>query len=88
MTNYDLIYLLGRAFADGEADALAPYLAKDCVYKSEYANNRFDSAEEIIKRLKHVFSSLDDTNRYTYSIVQLDEITDLEKVQSKLNGLT
>lgn len=88
MTNIDLIELIGKAFADGEVDALAHYLANDCVYKSEYANNRFDSAEEIIKRLKHVFSSLDDTNRYTYSIVRLDEITDLEKTQAELNGLT
>lgn len=88
MTNYDLIDLLGKAFADGEVDALAPHLAKDCIYVSEYADKRFDSAEEIIERMKYVYSNVDDTSRYTYSIVQLDEITDLEKVQSELNEST
>ena len=51
MTNYDLIALLGKAFANGEVDALAPHLAKDCIYYSEYASKGFSSAE-IMKVLK------------------------------------
>ena len=88
MTHYDLIDLLGKAFADGEVDAIAPHLAKDCIYTSEYANTRFDSAQEIIDRMKYVSSNVDEKSRYTYSIVHLAEITDLEKVQAELNDLT
>ena len=85
MTNYDLMNLLGRAFADGKAEALVPYLAKDCIYVSEYANNRLISAEAIIQRMQYVHSNTDETNRYTYSVVKLDEIADYEKTQSEVS---
>lgn len=87
MTNYDLIALLGKAFADGEVDALAPHLAKDCIYYSEYASKGLSSAEQIVERMKQVYSQLDKTNRYTYTIKQLSEVTDPKKAQAILKNL-
>lgn len=35
MTNYELMDLLGRAFACGEVDNIASHLAQNCEYESE-----------------------------------------------------
>ena len=66
MTTYELMDVLGKAFADGEVDALTPHIAKNCVYSSEYANKRFESADEIIERMKYVYSNVDESSKYTY----------------------
>ena len=87
MTNYDLIALLGKAFADGEVDALAPHLAKDCIYYSEYASKGFSSAEQIVERMKQVYSELDETDRYTYMIERISEVTDPKKAEAILKDL-
>ena len=84
MTNYDLIDLLGKAFAGGEEDSLAPCLADNCVYTSEYANKQYDSAEKIIERMKFVDSHLTEKNRYTYRVVLLQDIVDPEDVRAEL----
>ena len=82
MTTYELMDVLGKAFADGEVDALTPHIAKNCVYSSEYANKRFESADEIIERMKYVYSNVDESSKYTYSIVRLDEISNLSDVEN------
>ena len=82
MTTYEVMDILGKAFADGEVDALAPHIAKNCVYSSEYANKRFETADEIIERMKYVYSNIDENSRYTYSIVRLDEISNLSDVEN------
>ena len=55
MKDFELMELLGRAFADGETDALAGQLAPDCRYVSEYAEKTIDTAENILKRMKVVY---------------------------------
>ena len=84
MNSYELMNILGKAFSDGEIDALAEYLANNCVYSSEYANKSFDSADEIINRMKFVNSNVNDDSRYTFSIVRLDEIARTEDVNELL----
>lgn len=83
MTGFEISEILGKAFAYGEVDILGMHLAEDCVYISEYANNRFDSAEKIIERLKYVHANLKEKNRYTYSVIKLDDFADVEKLQSE-----
>lgn len=84
MTNYELVEMLGKAFADGRVDEIAPFLAEECIYISEYAEKQITSAKEITNRMKYIYSNIDDSNRYTYSVVRLDEIAKIEKVQTEL----
>lgn len=37
MDQYTMMDILGKAFADGEIDALRPLMAADCDYASQYA---------------------------------------------------
>lgn len=68
-----LIDLLGRAFAEGKIDELAPYMADDCEYSSDYANRTMSGAEAIINCMKEVNSNIDDTCRYSYEVINLSE---------------
>lgn len=83
MKHYDLIKLLGDAFAIGNVDELVTHMADDCQYFSEYANKSFSSAEEIAERMKYVNSQLDETNSYSYEIVELDTITNFSKAENQ-----
>jgi len=74
MNSKELMELLGRAFAYGEVDALIPHMAENCDYRSEYSGKRFFCAEDILRSMRNVFSNLDDTNRYTYTLVSLDSV--------------
>ncbi len=74
MNAKDLIELLGKAFTDGDIDTLAPHLADDCEYVSDYAQKTVSGAEQIISRMKSVSSNIDDSCRYSYSIVQLSAV--------------
>ena len=46
MDQYTMMDILGKAFADGEIDALRPLMAADCDYASQYANKSFSGASE------------------------------------------
>ncbi len=83
MKQYNLIEILGNAFAQGEADSLAPYLSDNCQYLSEYANKRFSYANEIIERMNSVYSQLNETNSYSFKIVQLNSIADKKNVNKQ-----
>lgn len=37
MDQYTMMDILGKAFADGEIDALRPLMAANCDYASQYA---------------------------------------------------
>ena len=74
MSKYELTDLLGRAFVYGEVDALAAHLSPDCEYVSDYAHRTMKTAEEIIERMKFVYSNLTGESRYSYKIVSLDDI--------------
>lgn len=69
-----LLSVLGTAYADGLFDELVPYLADDCEYHSDYANNHFSSKDEILKRMSHVNSKLDETNQYSFEIIPTADI--------------
>ena len=86
MTNYDLMGILGDAFKHGEIEALEPHLSDDCIYISELAGNRFESAEKIIERINKVYSDIKDENKYTYCIKPLAELTDIKKVYKFAEG--
>ena len=83
MKQYDLIKLLGDAFALGNVDELVTHMADDCQYFSEYANKSFCSADEIAERMKYVDSQLDETNSYSYEIVPLDSITNFSDAEKQ-----
>lgn len=90
MTNYELMDLLGRAFACGEVDNIASHLAQNCEYESEYAHRRVQTAEKIIERMKQVHSKITDESKYTYQIIPLDHILREIKFEdfSPVNGLS
>ena len=74
MTDYELINLLGRAFAFGEADALEEHLASDCEYHSDYADVTVTTAEKIISRMKKVHGNVTEECKYSYETVPLDDV--------------
>ncbi len=74
MKNDALMDLLGRAFADGEVDALAEYLAPDCEYESEYAETTVNTSEKILSRMKKVFSCCTDESRYSFKRISIAEL--------------
>ena len=63
MGHDQLVALLGETFANGENDALAPWLSVDCVYQSDYANIRMTSRAEIISRMKQVYAQIDENGK-------------------------
>ncbi len=83
MNRYNLIELLGNAFAHGEVDALVPHMSDNCQYLSEYANKSFSSAGEIAERMNYVYSQLSETNSYSYKIVNLDIIADFSELKKQ-----
>ena len=72
--------ILGRAFADGQFDALRPLMAEDCDYASEYANTTFWSASEILANMESVYKNIDESCAYTYKVIELESVM--------ANGLT
>ena len=78
MENREIVDLLGRAFAYGEIDRIADYIAPDCKYQSDYSNKEVQMAENIIARMKTVYSNLTDDCRYNYEIVKIDDVRNKE----------
>ncbi len=74
MTDYGLIEILGQAFSEGNARKLEGVLSDDCVYESDYAQKTIESSRTIIERMELVNSNLTDNDKYTYKIVNLEEI--------------
>ena len=74
MKNDELMDLLGKAFSDGEVDALAEYLAPDCEYESEYAETTVNTSEKILSRMKKVFSCCTDESRYSFKRISIAEL--------------
>ncbi len=69
MKDREIMDILGRAFANGEIDALVGLLADDCEYVSDYSGKKVTSAEKIIKRMKDVYECVTDESKYSYKIV-------------------
>lgn len=67
----DIMEFLGKAFADGEIDALAEILSPDCAYVSQPANRSLWTASEILSGLKEIYSCVTDESRYSYQVVPL-----------------
>ena len=74
MRSYDLMNILGSAFAFGKLDNIDKYISKDCEYISEYANVHIFTAEKIIKRMKSVSSKLRLEDRYTFKLLPIKDI--------------
>ncbi len=83
MKQYDLIKLVGDAFAFGSVDTLVPHITDNCRYLSEYSHKSFSSSEEITERMKYVYSQLDDTNSYSYEIVKLNKIANITEAKKE-----
>ncbi|MBQ9881215.1 MAG: WG repeat-containing protein [Synergistes sp.] len=71
MKDFELMELLGRAFADGKTDVLADQLAPDCRYVSEYAEKTIDTAENILKHMKAVYDHVEDDCGYSFKSVPI-----------------
>ena len=71
MDQYTMMDILGKAFADGEIDALRPLMAADCDYASQYANKSFSGASEILSNMESVHKNIDETCAYTYKVIDL-----------------
>ncbi len=80
MEQYSMMDILGRAFAEGDLDALQPLMADDCDYASQYADKTIKGAAEILSNMKDVHANVDETCAYTYKIVELESVL--------LDGLT
>lgn len=80
MEQYSMMGILGRAFAEGDLDALPLLMADDCDYISQYANKTVKGAAEILSNMKAVYACIDKTCAYTYRIIELESIL--------LDGLT
>lgn len=78
MENREIVDLLGRAFAYGEIDTVADHIAIDCKYQSDYSNKEVQTAENVITRIKTVYSNITDDCRYTYEIVLIDDVRNKE----------
>lgn len=80
MNQYTMMDILGKAFADGEIDALRPLMAADCDYTSQYASKSFFGASEILSNMASVHKRIDESCAYTYKIIELESVL--------ANGLT
>lgn len=80
MDQYTMMDILGKAFADGEIDALRPLMAADCDYASQYANKSFSGTSEILSNMESVHKNIDETCAYTYKVIELESVL--------ANGLT
>lgn len=74
MTHKEMVGVLGRAFSDGFFDELRPLLSEKCKYHSDYSNKTMQGAKTIISRMKKVHSNVDDSCRYTYKEILLDDV--------------
>lgn len=74
MDQYTMMDILGKAFADGEIDALRPLMAADCDYASQYANKSFSGASEILSNMESVHKNIDETCAYTYKVIELESV--------------
>ncbi len=80
MTDLEIMNLLADVFTNGNADRLLCLLTGDCEYLSEYSDTFIESPKEIIEKLNDVYSNLNDNNRYTFTIEELENILkDYEK---------
>ena len=90
----DKIEILGKAFANGEVDALEDLLNENCTYNSDYAHKRMTSANEIIDSMRRVHAAVQkqiDEGKdcsYTYKIVQLDTLFKNDTKLENLHGET
>lgn len=74
MDQFNMMDILGRAFSEGDLDALQPLMAEDCDYASQYANKTIKGAAEILSNMKAVHANMDETCAYTYKIIQLESV--------------
>lgn len=78
MEKYDKLELLGRAFAYGEADAIADCLNENCKYNSDYAKKHLSSADRILAHMREVNENMqpdaEKKSHYDYKIVRLADI--------------
>ena len=80
MDQYTMMDILGKAFADGEIDALRPLMAADCDYASQYANKSLSGVSKILSNMESVHNNIDETCAYTYKVIELESVL--------ANGLT
>lgn len=74
MDQFNMMNILGNAFAKGEVDALIPLMAEDCDYVSQYANKTVKGATAILANMKAVHENINETCTYTYKIIELELI--------------
>lgn len=74
MSAYELVSILGRAFANGETSDLRKYLAADCEYVSDYARTQITGADEIIEHMNNVNANVTEDCAYTFSIIDLQNV--------------
>lgn len=88
MKSYDLMNILGRAFAYGIFDNLNKYLSEGCEYTSEYSNKHIITSKEIIKWMEKVNYKIESYNRYTFKLVPIKDILkkDNESVKKQVNS--
>jgi hypothetical protein len=87
MNQYDLINTLGKAFAEGEIDALVPLMAADCDYGSQYAKKTFKGVQDVIANMKTVYSKLKATSAYAYEIIELKSVLSGGLTLQKLDNM-
>ena len=74
MDSFKQIQLLGEAFANGAIDDLAPYIAEECYYHSDYAQKTLRGRDEILKSMTVVYAERDSSDMYYYRIEELHTV--------------
>ena len=86
MDQYNMMDILGRAFADGEIDALRPLIAADCDYASQYANKSLSGVSGILSNMESIYKDIDETCDYTYKVIELESVLANDLILADLNN--
>lgn len=74
MEQFNMMNLLGNAFANGEIDALIPLLAEDCDYASQYANKTLKGANAILSGMRTVYANIHEADAYTFKTIEVESV--------------
>jgi hypothetical protein len=74
MEKFKMVEILGKAFAEGDIDALISLIADDCIYSSQYAKKTIQGAKAILLHMRAVYADINEISAYTYNIIELESV--------------
>ena len=74
MDQFNMMDILGKAFSEGDFDALRPLLVEDCEYDSLYTGEIIKGAAEVLSSMRTAYENMDKTYACTYKIIELESV--------------